>query len=243
MRERSLLSYDKRRRRQEKGKQERADRRSSSAIFSPPSSYQAMEEKSQRAGRRKKSPFLSPPSSSILSLPFRSLLVLTLCRNGKKGRKERGDGRHERARDGKERRVEERERKDRGRLKRTTPPPSLAATSPLLLCLPTQARLGLSRMGQEGRTRNEQRRRTRPCCFLKLLLFSSPPLSVIVLSLLLSLSDSLFLSVFSLALVLLLPFSDSLIVLLSFALLPCLLPCVSSSQECVTVTSCENLSQ
>ena len=49
------------------------------------------------------------------------------------------------------------ERRDRGRLKRTTPPPNLAATSPLLLCLPAQARLGLSTTGQEGRTRNEQR--------------------------------------------------------------------------------------
>ena len=123
------------------------------------------------------------------------------------------------------------ERKDRGRLKRTTPPPNLAATSPLLLCLHTHPRKLVLVCHQCDRTEEQGMNRgggQGPAAFLKLLFFSSPPLSLIVLSLLLSLLRSLILVVFSVALVLLLPFSDSLLFLVSFALLSCLLPCASS---------------
>ena len=122
------------------------------------------------------------------------------------------------------------ERKDRGRLKRTTPPPNLAATSPLLLCLHTHPRKlvlvyhqcdrkeeqGMNRGGGQG-----------PAAFLSSSSFHPLP-SLVVLSLLLSLLNSLILVVFAVALVLLLPFSDSLLFLVSFALLSCLLPCASS---------------
>ena len=79
----------------------------------------------KRKGRRAEdegkgsSPFLSPPSAFILSFPFCSLFSLFSAESfGKEGRKERGEGRDKRARDGREREIarQSEEERERGRL-------------------------------------------------------------------------------------------------------------------------------
>ena len=112
----SFLSYEENRVRQEKMKK-------------------AREEKAREPDEETIHPSFPhrlPPSYLFLSVLCYSLFFAEMERRG--GRKEERGGMSE------PEMAKKGEWKDRGRLKRTTPPPNLAATSPLLLCLHTHPR-------------------------------------------------------------------------------------------------------